>query len=114
MRIALPFIFVLLICAVVMLAHEPAPQIDDAPDLALPVYSACRSNLDCALVAQTCGAIAAVRKDRVQELAFYYGSARKFARCTGAEAPAAQRAVCQSGRCTAVETSAGSERSDTP
>lgn len=114
MRIALPFIFVLLICAVVMLVHEPAPQIDDAPDLSLPVYSACQSNLDCALVAQTCGALAAVRKDRVQELKFYYSSARKITRCTGAEAPAAQRAVCQSGQCTTADMPAGSERSETP
>lgn len=114
MRIALPFIFVLLVCAVIMLAYDPAPKIDDAPDLSLPVYSACQSNLDCALVARTCGDIAAVRKDRLPELTFYYDNARKLARCTGADAPAPQRAVCQSGQCAAVDTPASPQRSETP
>ncbi len=113
MRIALPFIFVMLICAVVILVHEPAPHIDDAPDLSLPVYSACKSNMDCALVAQSCGSIAGVRKERLQELKYYYTTAAKFARCDGAEKPAAQRAVCQSGRCTAVDTD-GREESEAP
>lgn len=109
MRIALPFIFFMLICAVVMLAHEPAPQIDDAPDLSLPLYSACKSNMDCALAAQICGRIAGVRKDRLQELKYYYKNAAKISRCDGAEKPAPQRAVCQSGRCTAVDADGGEE-----
>lgn len=102
MRIAAPFIFFLLMTAVIVLAYKPAPVISDAPDLALPVYSACQTDNDCALIAQPCGKITAVRKNRLTELNHYYKRAARHATCHGANVPTAQHAICTSSRCMAV------------
>lgn len=113
MRIATPFIFFLLLAAVVVLAYNPEPVIGDAPDLSLPVYSACQTDNDCALVAQPCGNIAPARKDRLRELNYYYRHAARQTRCPGAKKDIpAQVALCTASRCVAVTRD--SDRKQTP
>lgn len=101
MRIALPIVFLLLLSAIIVFSHEPVPMMDDAPDLSLAVYSACTADSDCGLLARPCDSIAAVRKDRLKELNYYYGTKRHSRACHGdTPARAAQKAVCTEQRCT--------------
>lgn len=101
MRFALPVVFLILLTAVIVFSHEGAPVIDDAPDLALPVYSACTADADCGFVARPCASPAAVRRDRLTELRYYYQRARR-PRCPAETPPQeAAKAVCIENRCTA-------------
>jgi len=107
MRIALPIVFLLLLSAVIVFSHEPAPVIDDAPDLSLAVYSACTADSDCGLLAPPCEGLAAARKDRLKELNYYYDTKRRTRACHGDTPPrAAQKAVCTEQRCTVAAPAA--------
>lgn len=103
MRIALPFFLLLMIGAIIMIFHEPLPHIDDSPDLSLPVYAACAKDADCTLVARPCAAPIAARKDRRQELEYYFSRSRRPSDpCPDIE-KRPLRAMCHAQRCRAQE-----------
>ncbi|MBW7911139.1 MAG: hypothetical protein H3C49_07695 [Alphaproteobacteria bacterium] len=103
MRFALPVVFLILLTAVIVFSHEGAPVIDDAPDLSLPVYSACAADADCGFVARPCASPAAVRKDRLKELRYYYQNVRRPV-CPAETPPQeAVKAVCIENRCAAAQ-----------